>query len=144
MKNAAGKNCWLFKQEPSCYSYSDLERDGRTTWDGVANAQARLYLRQVQVGDRVLFYHTGSEKAIVGEMRVVSGPQAPESDPKAVLVDVVPVRRWEREVSLAEIKAEPTLASWHLVRSSRLSVMPVSPEQLQMIETLARRSLADA
>ena len=82
---------WLFKQEPGSYSYADLERDGRTVWDGVANALARKHLRAIRPGDRVLYYHTGSEKAVVGEMRVVGGPR-PESDddPNAVVVTVKP------------------------------------------------------
>src|SRR5207249_7495453 len=66
---------WLFKQEPECYSYADLERDGRTVWDGVTNSLAQKNLRQVRVGDRILFYHTGKQKAVVGEMGVARGPR---------------------------------------------------------------------
>jgi predicted RNA-binding protein with PUA-like domain len=132
---------WLFKEEPSCYNYADLEKDGSTVWAGVKNALARQHLRKLQVGDRVLYYHTGKEKAIVGEMRVVSAPTAdPTSDdPKAVIVKIEPVRRWQPPVKLEQIKADPLFASWELVRISRLSVMPVSPEQWKRLEEMRNR-----
>src|SRR5690348_7746047 len=100
---------WLFKQEPSCFSYADLEKAGSTIWDGVGNALARQHLRSLQIGDRVLYYHTGKERAIVGEMRVVSAPAVdPASgDPKSVIVTVEPVQRWEPNVTLARIKQDP-------------------------------------
>jgi predicted RNA-binding protein with PUA-like domain len=130
---------WLFRQEPSCYSFDDLERDGTTTWDGVNNNLARKHLRNVKKGDRVLFYHTGKDKAVVGEMIAVSDPTAdPKSDdPKSVVVKVQAVRRLPHPVSLARIKKDAFLADWDLVRMSRLSVMPVSPRQWQRIEELA-------
>jgi predicted RNA-binding protein with PUA-like domain len=130
---------WLFKQEPSCYSYADLERDGTTLWDGVNNNLARQHLRNVKKGDRVLYYHTGKEKAVVGEMVVVEGPmQDPASDdPKAVTVKVKAVRRLQNPITLARIKSEPALANWDLVRMSRLSVVPVTPEQWKHLEALA-------
>jgi predicted RNA-binding protein with PUA-like domain len=130
---------WLFKEEPSCYSYADLEKDGGTWWTGVTNALARKHLRSISVGDRVLFYHTGKERQIVGEMRVVEGPTTdPKSDdPKSVRVKVAPVKCWDRPVSLEEIKQDPTFADWELVRISRLSVMPVSPVQWQRLEELS-------
>src|SRR4051812_18191721 len=86
---------WLFKEEPDHYSYGALERDGATLWDGVTNNLALKNLRGVRPGDRVLFYHTGDEKAIVGEMRVVEGPMPDPAadDPKRVVVKVEPVRR---------------------------------------------------
>src|SRR5882724_1028934 len=100
---------WLFKQEPSCYSYSDLERDGTTVWDGVNNNLARQHLRTVKKGDRVLYYHTGKEKAVVGEMLVVEGPMPDPAgnDPKAVVVGVEAVRRWPQPVTLTQIKQDP-------------------------------------
>jgi predicted RNA-binding protein with PUA-like domain len=130
---------WLFKEEPGHYSYEDLEREGETLWDGVENAQARLNLRKIKAGDRVLYYHTGKEKAVVGEMRVVEGPTAdPASkDPKAVVVKVAAVRRWKQPLPLARIKADAQLAGWELVRIPRLSVMPVSPEQWRRLEELS-------
>jgi predicted RNA-binding protein with PUA-like domain len=144
-KKSAKVGGWLFKEEPSCYSYSQLEKDGSTWWSGVTNALARKHLRNVKVGDRVLYYHTGKERQIVGEMRVVAGPATdPNSDdPKSVSVKVEPVRRWEHAVSLEKIKADPAFADWELVRISRLSVMPVSAEQWQRLEELCRESLED-
>jgi len=132
---------WLFKEEPSHYSFDDLKRDGTTLWDGVDNNLARKHLRNVKQGDRALYYHTGNERAIVGEMTVVEGPMpdSASSDPKAVVVRVRPVKAWPRPVTLAEIKAEPLLADWDLVRNSRLSVMPVSADQWQRLEELASR-----
>ena len=87
MAKASTEGGWLFKQEPTCYSYADLERDGTTTWDGVNNNLARQNLRNVKKGDRVLYYHTGKEKAVVGEMVVIDGPTP---DPKAT----IPSRWW--------------------------------------------------
>lgn len=132
---------WLFKEEPEHYSYADLERDGNTWWDGVSNNLARKNLHQVQPGDRVLFYHTGKEKAVVGEMRVLTGPTADPSsdDPKAVVVQVQAVKRWPRSVTLEQIKKEPQLASWELVRLPRLSVMAVSSEQWLLLERLSKQ-----
>jgi predicted RNA-binding protein with PUA-like domain len=131
---------WLFKEEPSCYSYDQLKKDGTAQWTGVKNALARQYLRAVQVGDRVLYYHTGSQRAIVGEMRIAAGPPVdPDgADPKAVAVTVEPVRRWKRPVTLEEIKKDVFFSSWELVRISRLSVMPVSPEQWERLEEMCR------
>jgi predicted RNA-binding protein with PUA-like domain len=130
---------WLFKEEPSHYSFAELERDGRTLWDGVSNALARQHLRQVRRGDRVFFYHTGKEKAIVGEMRVLSNPRTDPhaDDPKAVLVEVEPVRSLTHPVTLARIKTDALLACWDLVRLPRLSVMPVTDEQWRRIEELS-------
>ena len=135
-------NGWLFKQEPSCYSFADLERDGTTWWDGVNNALARQHLRAVTVGDRVLYYHTGAEKAIIGEMQVVAGPQPdPNSDDaKSVVVQVQLVRRWNRPVTLAEIKAEPIFADWELLKISRLSVMPVPAELWARLEQMVEET----
>jgi predicted RNA-binding protein with PUA-like domain len=130
---------WLFKEEPEHYSFGDLLRDGRTAWDGVTNALARKHLRQVKKGDRVFFYHTGKEKSIVGEMRVVGSPRRdPAGDDKSVVVDVKPVRALKRAVTLAEIKDETVLADWDLVRFSRLSVMPVTEEQWRRVEEMSR------
>jgi predicted RNA-binding protein with PUA-like domain len=131
---------WLCKQEPDSYSYNDLVRDGRTVWDGVGNALARKHLRQMQPGDRVLFYATGKVKAIVGEMRVVEAamPNPQDDDPDAIVIVVEPVRTFARPVSLAQIKDEPALAEWELVRMPRLSVMPVSQAQWRRVEELGR------
>jgi predicted RNA-binding protein with PUA-like domain len=134
--NAAGG--WLFKEEPSCFSYADLEKAGGTVWAGVKNGLARQHLRNLKIGDRVLYYHTGKERAIVGEMRVVSAPTVEQGsdDPKSVAVKVEPVRRWEPSVTLEQIKQDPLFVEWELIRISRLSVMPVSPEIWNRLEAI--------
>jgi predicted RNA-binding protein with PUA-like domain len=131
---------WLFKVEPDCYSFADLERDRSTLWDGVSNALARKHLQQVQPGDRIWFYHTGDEKAVVGLMEAVTGPQPDPNgdDVKAVVVEVKPVKRLKNPVPLARIKEDALLADWELVRLPRLSVMPVSDAQWRRVEELAK------
>jgi predicted RNA-binding protein with PUA-like domain len=131
---------WLFKEEPDHYSLEDLFRDKRTMWDGVENNLALIHLRSVRKGDRVFYYHTGTEKAVVGVMEVVKGPyrDPTRDDERFVVVDVRPVRRLDRPVSLAEIKFNPQFADFALVRNSRLSVMPVTDEEWAEIERLAK------
>jgi predicted RNA-binding protein with PUA-like domain len=133
-------NRWLFKEEPDHYSFADLERDVATLWDGVTNNLARKNLRQVRAGDRIWFYHTGKEKAVVGEMRAVedavSAPAA--GDTKAVVVKVQAVRRLQHPVPLERIKKDPLLADWDLVRLPRLSVMRVTPDQWRRVEDMSR------
>ncbi len=130
---------WLFKVEPDCYSFADLTRDGKTTWDGVANAVAQKNLRAVATGDRVFLYHTGGEKAVVGVMEVTAGPTPDPGDEagKRVAVTVKPVRALAAPVTLAAIKADPAFAGWELVRLPRLSVMPVTAGQWARVEELA-------
>jgi predicted RNA-binding protein with PUA-like domain len=129
---------WLFKEEPNHYSYSDLERDGSAIWSGVTNALARQNLRKVKPGDRVLYYHTGQERAIVGEMRVTKGPMPDPDipDPKSVAVEVEPVRPWPEPVGLDKIKKDSAFAGWDLVRLPRLSVLAVSAEQWKRLERM--------
>ncbi len=131
---------WLFKEEPEHYNFADLERDGATLWDGVTNNLARQNLRKVKAGDRVLYYHTGQERAIVGEMRVLEDPMPDPAgdDPKAVVVKVQAACRWAVPVTLERIKADKQLAGWDLVRLPRLSVVPVSPEQWQRLQQLRK------
>ncbi len=138
---ATGPGRWLFKEEPDHYSFADLEQDGAAVWDGVTNALALQNLRQVRKGDRVLYYHTGKEKAVVGVMRVVGDPKPdPETgDEKRVVVEVQPLRRLSAPVALARIKADPQLKDWDLVRLPRLSVMKVSEAQWARIEELSRQ-----
>jgi predicted RNA-binding protein with PUA-like domain len=116
---------WLFKQEPSTYSYSQLEKDGRTVWDGVANNLALKHLRRVKKGDKALFYHTGEEKQVVGVMEIASDPYPNPKDRSLPVVDVRAAGRLARPVTLAAIKRDPEFSGWELVRISRLSVMPV-------------------
>jgi predicted RNA-binding protein with PUA-like domain len=132
---------WLFKEEPDHYSLEDLFRDKRAVWSGVENNLALKHLRSVQQGDRVLYYHTGKTKAVVGVMEVVKGPypDPARDDDRFVVVDVKPISRFDRPVSLAEIKADPKFADFALVRMSRLSVMPVTDKQWADIERLSKQ-----
>lgn len=131
---------WLFKEEPTHYSFDDLENAGHTVWDGVRNNLALKHLREVEKGDHVFFYHTGKEKAVVGVMEVVKGayPDPEADDARLMVVDVKPLRRLARPVSLGEIKGDERFAEFALVRISRLSVMPVSNAQWKAIEAMAR------
>lgn len=124
---------WLCKQEPSCYGFDDLVRDGSTIWDGVRNPMARIHMRQMKKGDRVFFYHTGEEKAVVGEMVVSADAKPDPKDESAVVVEVRPVRKLANPVTLAQIKADKSLAKWDLVRNSRLSVVPVTDAQWRRV-----------
>ncbi|MEP0826440.1 MAG: EVE domain-containing protein [Nitrososphaera sp.] len=116
---------WLFKEEPSTYNYSQLEKDGRTVWDGVANNLALKHLKTVKRGDRALFYHTGDEKQVVGIIEIISDPYPDPNDKSLTVVDVRPVARLAKPVTLAAIKQDPLFSEWELVRIPRLSVMPV-------------------
>lgn len=133
---------WLFKTEPSEFSWDDLVRQEGATWDGVANNQALLHLRQVATGDRILVYHTGEVRAVVGLARVTRGayPDPGGRDPRRVVVDLIPERPLDRPISLARIKAVPGLADFPLVRISRLSIMPVSPTESTHLLSLAGES----
>ena len=128
---------WLLKTEPSSYSYPDLERDRKTTWDGVSNPVALRNLRAMKQGDECFIYHTGDEKRIVGIAKVAKEayPDPKATDPKLVVIDLTPVRALKRPVTLAEIKADKRFAGWELVRQPRLSVMPVSADQRKWIES---------
>jgi predicted RNA-binding protein with PUA-like domain len=130
---------WLFKEEPTHYSFDDLVRDGKTVWDGIRNNLALKHLREVKKGDRVLYYHTGKEKAVVGVMAVTRGayPDPQEQDERLVVVEVKPVARLARPVTLATLKADKRFGDFPLVRISRLSVMPVTADQWKGIEEIA-------
>jgi predicted RNA-binding protein with PUA-like domain len=130
---------WLVKSEPNTYGYADLERDGRTVWDGVRNNAAALHLRAMAAGDEVFFYHSQEGLAVVGIARV-SRPAFPDaSDPSGrfVAVELEPVRALKRPVTLGEMKTEPALADMAMLRQSRLSVSPVTDGQWSAILTLA-------
>lgn len=122
---------WLLKTEPSAYSWQQLERDEHTTWDGVKNALALKHLSAMEKGDEAIVYHTGDEKAAVGVARVARGayPDPKQHDSRLLVVDLVPLRALARPVSLAEMRANPKLAGFDLLRLPRLSVMPVSAAQ---------------
>jgi len=126
---------WIVKTEPSTYSYDDLARQKTAVWDGVKNNLALKHLRQMKPGDRVLVYHTGDEKAVVGiaEVRSDAYPDPKQQDPKLAVVDLRAVGRLPRPVPLAEIKGDPAFADLALVRIGRLSVMPASADQFKRI-----------
>lgn len=130
---------WLMKSEPSSYSWDDLVRDGGTEWDGVRNNAARLHLRAMKAGDEAFFYHSMSDKAVVGIMRIVREGQADPKDADWTSVRVEPVRPID-PVTLAEIKAEPQLAKMELIRQSRLSVAPVRDEEWELVLALSGRN----
>jgi predicted RNA-binding protein with PUA-like domain len=129
---------WLAKTEPSTYSWQQLVKEKRARWDGVRNAEARNNLSAMKKGDEVLIYHSGDEKAVVGIASVAKAAyQDPTTeDPRWVCVDLVPVRALAKPVTLAAVKAEPTLASMKLVTHSRLSVMPASAAEFRKIVSL--------
>lgn len=131
---------WLVKEEPEHYGYAQLERDGRTVWAGVKNPLAQKHLRSIRRGDRILYYHTGKEKAVVATARAASDayPDPDDRNGRHHVVDIVPDHPLPRPVSLAAIKADAAFASFPLVRMPRLSVMPVSDAEWARIESLGR------
>ena len=114
---------FLAKSEPGTYSIDDLERDGRTVWDGVTNPQAVRTIREMKPGDRVFIYHSGKETAVVGVARVASEPRPDPKNPKSAVVEVEYAGRVTPPVTLAEIKGSGQFEDWALVRQGRLSTM---------------------
>jgi predicted RNA-binding protein with PUA-like domain len=134
-------NRWLFKTEPSVYSFQQLQKDKKTMWDGVKNNLALKNLKDISRGDEILIYHTGDEKAAVGVARALGGayPDPSKKDQKLLVVDIEPVKPLPRPVTLAEVKANKKLANFDLVRLSRLSIMKVSDDQWNTIEGMAKQ-----
>lgn len=132
-------NYWLTKSEPETYSWNDLQKDGTTAWTGVRNFQARNNLRAMKAGDRVLFYHSGETKEIVGVARVTKSayPDATAKEGDWVCVDLALVKPFTRSVALTDIKADKQLKEMVLVKNSRLSVQPVTAEQFNRVLELA-------
>jgi predicted RNA-binding protein with PUA-like domain len=130
---------WLFKEEPESYSFDALVKDGHTVWSGVKNPLAQQHLRAVRKGDRIFYYHTGKEKAVVGIAKALADayPDPKDKTGKAAVVDVAPAKKLPRPVTLAEIKADPAFKAFPLVRISRLSVMPVTADERARIERMA-------
>jgi predicted RNA-binding protein with PUA-like domain len=126
---------WLFKEEPGHYSYDDLVRDGKTSWTGVRNPLAQKHLRGVKQGDRIFYYHTGDQKAIVATARAARDayPDPADNAAKLYAVDVEPVKKLKQPVTLASVKADRRFAAFPLTRLPRLSVMPVSDEEWKAI-----------
>ena len=126
---------WLVKSEPGAYSWDDFVKLGRDHWDGVRNYQARNNMKLMKVGDEILFYHSIVGKQVVGVAKVVREfYQDPTTDDdRWVVVDLVPVRKLEKSVTLAQIKADEKLDGFALIKNSRLSVMPVAEDHYHII-----------
>jgi predicted RNA-binding protein with PUA-like domain len=138
MKKTTKSNYWMVKQEPETYSWDDFVRDGRTDWSGVRNYQARNNLRSMKVGDRVLFYHSGKDKAVVGLAEVAKSAYAdPTSDdPQWVAVDLKPTKPLSNPVQLAAIRYDKRLSQLPLIRQSQLSVMPLTKDEFDVIVSM--------
>ena len=134
-------NSWLLKTEPSTYSFDDLLRDGQTVWEGVANAAALIHLRAMRTGDEALIYHSGADKSVVGIAHITRGayPDPKLDEPRRVVIDVEAHHALKHPVTLATIKKDSRLATLALVRISRLSCMPVSPEHRAVLRELGVR-----
>ena len=132
---------WLFKTEPSVYSYQQLVKDKKTMWDGVKNNLALKNLKDIKKGDEILIYHTGDEKAAVGVARALGEayPDPSQKNPRMLVVDIEAVKPLPRAVTLAEVKANKKLANFDLVRLSRLSIMKVSDDQWNTMEGMAKQ-----
>lgn len=129
---------WLVKSEPNKYSFADLQRDGRTTWDGVRNNQAAIYLRTMQVGQLAFFYHSQVDPGVVGIARISKAAFIDPTDPagRFVAVEVEPVRAMPKPVSLAQLKATPALSEMTMFRQFRLSVTPILDEEWAIIQSM--------
>jgi len=138
MKKNTKSNYWMVKQEPETYSWDDFVKDGRTDWSGVRNYQARNNLRNMKVGDRVLFYHSGKEKAVVGLAEVAKGAYADPTadDPQWVAVDLKPTKPLANPVQLAAIRYDKRLSQLPLIRQSQLSVMPLTKDEFEVIVSM--------
>jgi len=129
---------WLLKSEPHVWSWDDQVTHKTTSWDGVRNYQARNNLKAMNVGDLAFFYHSGAERRIMGIVRVIK-PYFPDpSDPSGRfgMVDVEAVQPLPHPVTLSRLKSDPRLQDLPLIRQSRLSVMPISPEAWKIITDL--------
>lgn len=125
----------MVKQEPETYSWDDFVKDGKTDWTGVRNYQARNNLREMKNGDRVLFYHSGKDKAVVGLAEVVKSqyPDPTADDVQWVAVDLKPVKAFKNPVPLAAIRYDKRLSDLPLIRQSQLSVMPLTKDEFDVI-----------
>lgn len=137
---------YLFKTEPGEFAFGDLPTKGEALWDGVTNAAALIHLRACRAGDAVFIYHTGDEKAVVGEAMVASGPredprkpgQTPKGEPKFAVVGLSRVAAFDKPVTLAAIRADAAFAAFPLVTIGRLSVMSVPPALAKRIRTMSK------
>jgi len=134
------KRHWLMKSEPEAYGWDRLVAEGGTTWDGVRNHRAKMNLQAMKAGDEAFFYHSVTGKQIVGIVEIVRAGMADPGDDSGTwaAVEIRPVRALERPVTLAEIKAEPSLADIELIRQSRLSVAEIRPAEWRKILEMAK------
>ena len=135
MKTKKKSGYWMVKQEPETYSWDDFVKDGKTDWTGVRNYQARNNLREMKTGERVLFYHSGKDKAVVGVAEVVKSayPDPTADDEQWVAVDLKPIKPLKNPVPLAAIRYDERLAELPLIRQSQLSVMPLTKDEFDII-----------
>ena len=135
MKTKKKSGYWMVKQEPETYSWDDFVNDGKTDWSGVRNYQARNNLREMKTGERVLFYHSGKDKAVVGIAEVVKSayPDPTADDEQWVAVDLKPIKPLKNPVPLAAIRYDKRLAELPLIRQSQLSVMPLTKDEFDII-----------
>jgi predicted RNA-binding protein with PUA-like domain len=136
-------NHWLVKSEPYKYSFDALVKDGQTTWDGVRNFEARNNLRAMKRGDLLLFYHSNEGKAVVGVAKVAreAYPDASAEEGDWSVVDVAPVKSLASPVSLDQIRGDKALAQMQLLRRSRLSVVPVTPDEFRRVLELGKTKI---
>ena len=141
MKNKT--SFWIIKQEPSQYSWQQFQKDGATYWDGVRNYQARNNLKAMKKGDKLLFYHSVIGKEIVGIAEVTreAYPDPTTDDERWVVIDLRPIKSFKAPVSLETIKANKELTNIALIKQSRLSVMPISEKEFQLLLKLGKTSL---
>ncbi len=130
-------NYWLIKSEPGVYSWADLEKDKKSTWDGVRNYQARNNLKAMKKGDLAFLYHSNEDKAIIGIAKIVKENYPDPSDKNWVIVDIAPERKLKSPISLAQIKMDIRFKDMALVRSTRLSVQPVKKEEFDLVIKLS-------
>lgn len=128
----------MVKSEPEAYSFDDLIKDGKTDWTGVRNFQARNNLREMSAGDKVLFYHSVTEKSIAGLAEVSKENFPDPTDEKWIAVEIKPVEKFSKTVTLERIKAEKSLENIALIRQSRLSVIPLSKNEFEKIIDLSK------
>lgn len=135
------KKSWLLKSEPSTYSFDDLVRDGKTSWNGIRNYQARNFLREISKGDLLFIYHSGKDKSVIGIAQAISAPKPEANVPKLKNedwseVDIRALSAFVKPVSLSTIKADPALRGLLLIKHTRLSVMPVSHAEAKHLAML--------
>jgi len=128
---------WAFLADPETYGWTELQRDGHTVWDGIANATAQRHLRSCHPGDRALIYHTAPDKAIIGIAEVTSEPRRDPADERRVVLDVVPRQALARPLPLAELRADTVLRELAFVKMPRVAVQPVTVAQWQRVLSIS-------